>query len=864
MPYTLKPNKLFVKDPNGDGYLPQNVVTDRTTADMVQTINTAGAAQQAALEARSQEIIQDWPDTDSELTEEVRDLKSALSESSGIEAISLTPSYYIATASSPVNLTPTYSASFANGGYAVVDCSEGDRFVINGTGGYTSRLWCFINTNDNNKILLNANVNVTENNLVIEAPSNATKLIINSTTKKVCTKYVTPKLEINNINDEINVGIGFEKINIWANGYIATSGSTVDIDQIEQGGTPSKCVVVNCNEGDKFTITGSGGVTWRLWAFISNSESNNRLTVADTNASETLKTITAPANAAYLVVNVKSELEYVLYKGQTIVSQISKINDDIADMEEDIAENSDGIDSIDKFVKSDEKVLGLEPITGWVSGRCIKNDTSNIADAVANPVTSLSYMYCIVECEEGDRFLINANSGTIPKAYTFTDASYNVLSGFYGSIANNRVAVAPPTSKYLVINRNTANKLESYYGIPNLSLDYSKNNLNINLTEKENMIWTYWNYPQIISFKKVRDKVYWGYTTADGYSGIAEYDFASQKVKKTHLKKNHVDDHNAAAVYVFADGTIICGYSSGHNIDNNINFRRSEIPECIDSFDDVTTVECSGVTCYCQFIEYNSTLYAFYRVGDKSWCYRYSSDKGKTWSAETIVTYSTVKYYCKFTETTTPGRVRIIMYPNPGTELEAVIRQGFVDLSTGKIYDGDGTTELGTSSVPYTSFTVLIPIASGYAKNRLYDVAISDANRPMILYAPLYSTNDSTEYRIYDNGNITTVCDTGYFLLSTVPLGVAWIGTDKVAVAKGTSADGGTDYIEIYSYNNGSCSLLESVYSEARTSASIRNARPMVDPNEKAMMWHRGYYNFSSFTDFNTDVKLKLLPQSGT
>ena len=77
MPYTLKPNKLFVKDPNGDGYLPQNVVTDQTTADMVQAINTAGAAQQAALEARSQEIIQDWPDTGSELTEEVRDLKSA-------------------------------------------------------------------------------------------------------------------------------------------------------------------------------------------------------------------------------------------------------------------------------------------------------------------------------------------------------------------------------------------------------------------------------------------------------------------------------------------------------------------------------------------------------------------------------------------------------------------------------------------------------------------------------------------------------------------------------------------------------------------------------------------------------------------
>ena len=28
MPYVMKPSKLFVKDPNGNGYLPQNVVSD--------------------------------------------------------------------------------------------------------------------------------------------------------------------------------------------------------------------------------------------------------------------------------------------------------------------------------------------------------------------------------------------------------------------------------------------------------------------------------------------------------------------------------------------------------------------------------------------------------------------------------------------------------------------------------------------------------------------------------------------------------------------------------------------------------------------------------------------------------------------
>lgn len=47
MPYTLKPNKLFAKDPNGDGYLPQNIVTDKATEDMLAEIEEAGRTQKS-------------------------------------------------------------------------------------------------------------------------------------------------------------------------------------------------------------------------------------------------------------------------------------------------------------------------------------------------------------------------------------------------------------------------------------------------------------------------------------------------------------------------------------------------------------------------------------------------------------------------------------------------------------------------------------------------------------------------------------------------------------------------------------------------------------------------------------------------
>lgn len=81
MPYTLKPNKLFVKNPNGSGYLPQNVVTDRTTDDMVAEINSAGANQITAIGAKGAETLETIPDDYTALSNQVDNLESALTAS---------------------------------------------------------------------------------------------------------------------------------------------------------------------------------------------------------------------------------------------------------------------------------------------------------------------------------------------------------------------------------------------------------------------------------------------------------------------------------------------------------------------------------------------------------------------------------------------------------------------------------------------------------------------------------------------------------------------------------------------------------------------------------------------------------------
>lgn len=100
---------------------------------------------------------------------------------------------------------------------------------------------------------------------------------------------------------EVESGVGYEPI-LMENGYIACNSATIDVGSITISGTYTHAVVP-CQEGDKFTINGQGGGTPALWAFISSAASNNRLTYASSNENRTNYVLTAPQNAAYLIIN---------------------------------------------------------------------------------------------------------------------------------------------------------------------------------------------------------------------------------------------------------------------------------------------------------------------------------------------------------------------------------------------------------------------------------------------------------------------------------------------------------------------------------------------------------------------------------
>lgn len=378
--------------------------------------------------------------------------------------------------------------------------------------------------------------------------------------------------------------------------------------------------------------------------------------------------------------------------------------------------------------------------------------------------------------------------------------------------------------------------------------------LNINREGASDMIWSWWSYPQVISYNNLQDNVYWSFTTSEGYSGVAEYNNVSHKTTKTLLKKiSEVDDHNGVAVTVMNDGRIMCVYSGGHNDDNEIHVRISNEQENIHRFDTDVVLRSSGKTCYSQIIEYENKYYIFYRVSNKSWAYRYSPN-GTKWSAEKIIITAKMQYYCKFMPTTTNGVIRICMTSNPDAE-DANIRMGFMNLDTNEIYNSDNKTLLGKANIPSDQFDIIVSKPLGQSQ-RLLDVAVTEPEKPMILYATFkydFATKNSV-YNLYDTDKSLEICNGGNPLWNPkYQLGASFIGDNRIVLGR---EENGFDKIEIYNYDEEEIQLNKEFFSELTGNSFVRNARPIVDINQEVFLWHRGFYNPNMYTNFFTEAKI--------
>ena len=130
---------------------------------------------------------------------------------------------------------------------------------------------------------------------------------------------------------------GIIRIPLYAkNRYIDLSGTSVvmvdGVPQLTTGATAYSVYMMQCSEGDFFTINGTGGSTTRLWGFVSST--GTILSKAPASKTATNLVITAPQNTAWIIMHTNNNA--ISYAGKLISIKQAEVDAEIEGMKEDL------------------------------------------------------------------------------------------------------------------------------------------------------------------------------------------------------------------------------------------------------------------------------------------------------------------------------------------------------------------------------------------------------------------------------------------------------------------------------------------------------------------------------------------------
>lgn len=239
----------------------------------------------------------------------------------GIEPLNFIYGFNITTSGNVGDTVSNGYTSVINYKSIAKQINEGDMFIVSGTGGSNPRLYAFLDKDE--KIILNAKVNLTATDLFLIAPVGAKKIIINSSTDDVCYQVTSLK----------NVKNTTYHSDAYPYGTIKTGvnvGDVVNIDAVEQT-TDFKHIVIPCAPQQKIFVHGTGGLNPRLYAFL---DENNRLISVqeETDAYKMQnKIIEAPLKTKKIVLNVniqEGKNGYIRLDNEIVKYQVDKIEKD--------------------------------------------------------------------------------------------------------------------------------------------------------------------------------------------------------------------------------------------------------------------------------------------------------------------------------------------------------------------------------------------------------------------------------------------------------------------------------------------------------------------------------------------------------
>ena len=215
---------------------------------------------------------------------DVSDLKSAFNN---VDAQYVYETGYIDCSGSTVD--PTAITQSSNYKHVVVDCTEGDVFLVNGTGAVSARVWCFIDSS-NNVVAIQVNDGTFKaDRQIIIAPQSATKLISNyrvsltanpALYKLAFSEYFSlvpngaADIQANaNIDNYTNAGSFYVRTVAIASSlahWPSSVGGRLIVIKLTSNAQYFQCVVDN--DGNIFTRAKSGSNAWSEWTRVSTKE----------------------------------------------------------------------------------------------------------------------------------------------------------------------------------------------------------------------------------------------------------------------------------------------------------------------------------------------------------------------------------------------------------------------------------------------------------------------------------------------------------------------------------------------------------------------------------------------------------------
>ena len=363
-------------------------------------------------------------------------------------------------------------------------------------------------------------------------------------------------IEVHNANELSDIKIGlnkflnYERIDSWIEQYYINTGLNIGANLTNNLNSPVasatwRYLIIDCQENDIFTITGTGAGKPRLWCFIDNG--NLILDVATPNIVGNNLIISAPQNARRLIVHDNTGV------GQ--VYQATSLNNDFNIL---------------------QKYIDYTPFYNWRNNYYVAYDASAAQDLIKiktlgnelELVQNELWRYMIIPCKEHDIFTINCEGAGYPRLWCFTDDSFNIIKISVRNLkGNNLIIEAPEGSTQLIINDKGIgnNHKITYTGYVHKGYP---------LTEK---IFDYINNP--ITVENCGDYNPGSYfKTADGKAGtnnrfICIPDFIYINKCNKILIKNR--PQNYASMYIlFYDNYdyILNTYVQTNSIDENVSF----------------------------------------------------------------------------------------------------------------------------------------------------------------------------------------------------------------------------------------------------------------------------------------------------